>query len=136
MHQESFCLLKSEAYLFKKAGFIESKIRSSGLNIVDQWSVKLSFWDTFAMYPGWVPRLTMSLRFSPFFKLDMFLLEGDDAIRRMYQLKHQIRQEIWGREFKKGGFLHAPDSVEEDREHKAILYRRKIYTDTIATKDM
>lgn len=126
MFEETFCLLKSEAYVFNKASFIESKVKNSGLTIVDHWQVKLFYRDTFAMYQGLIPRITMSLRFSPFFKLELFFLEGDGAIDRMYRLKHQIREEIWGWRFQKGGFLHAPDSVTEYNEHKAILRQRKI----------
>jgi pyrrolidone-carboxylate peptidase len=56
----------------------------------------------------------------------MFILEGNNAIHRMYRLKHRIRHEIWGRKFEKGGFLHAPDSPEEARNHESIISRRII----------
>ncbi len=58
--------------------------------------------------------------------LDMYFLEGVGAISRMYNLKHQIRYEIWGWKYEKGGFLHAPDTIEEAYFHKSIIAKRKV----------
>jgi nucleoside diphosphate kinase len=124
--QKTFCLLKSEAYLAKKDSYIEQRIKNSGLVITERWKVRLTFGDILRMYDSAIPRITSIMRFPPLFKLDMYILEGNDAINRMYRLKHRIRYEIWGREFKKGGFLHAPDSLEEARRHQSIIANRMI----------
>ena len=122
--QESFCLLKTEAYLLKKKNYIFKRIRSNGFDITEIWSVRLTFGDIFRLYEGWMARFVSMMRIPPLFNLDMYIIEGPDAIRRMYRLKHQIRYEIWGLRYKKGGFLHAPDSIEEARRHKSIIKRR------------
>jgi hypothetical protein len=122
--QQTFCLLKSESYIFGKSAVIEQRIKESGLIISERWKVRLSFGDIFKLYNGWIPRLASLIRFPPLFKLDMYILEGVDAINRMYKLKHKIRYEIWGWNFRKGGFLHAPDTIEEARIHKAIISKR------------
>lgn len=124
--QQTFCLLKSESYIFGKKNFIEQKIKESGLTISEIWKVRLSFGDIFKLYNGWIPRLASLMRFTPLFKLDMYILEGIDAVNRMYNLKHKIRYEIWGWGFRKGGFLHTPDSMEEARIHKSIISKRII----------
>ncbi|RLC19590.1 MAG: hypothetical protein DRI57_06840 [Deltaproteobacteria bacterium] len=122
--QETFCLLKSEAYIIRKNAFIEQRIKESGLLISERWKVRLTFSDIFRLYDGWIPRIASVMRFPPLFKLDMYILEGTDAINRMYSLKHKIRYEIWGWEYKKGGFLHAPDTIEEAHRHKSIVSNR------------
>ncbi len=94
--------------------------------ISERWKVRLTFTDIFSLYDGWTPRIASIMRFPPLFKLDMYILEGIDAINRMYSLKHKIRYEIWGREYKKGGFLHTPDTLEEARGHKSIIENRVI----------
>ena len=121
----SFCLLKSEAYLFNKKAYIESRLRQQGLEITEVWQVKLTIADFFQIYDSWTARFFSILRTPPLFTLDLFILEGEDAITQMHTLKYRIRQEIaFG--FKKGGFLHAPDSVAEARRHKAILSNRVV----------
>ncbi len=122
--QESFCLLKTEAYFLKKKHYIFDRIRASGLNITENWAVRLTFGDIFRLYEGWIARIVSTMRLPPLFDLDMYLLEGPDAIGRMYRLKHQIRFEIWGFQYEKGGFLHAPDSTAEAYRHKQIIERR------------
>lgn len=124
--QETFCLLKSEAHLLGKQRYIKSRIEESGFVITEKWAVRLTFGDVFRMYKGWTPRIATLLRFPPLFKLDMYLLKGHDAIHQMYHLKHQIRREIWGFQNKKGGFLHAPDSISEAQEHRSIIEKRVI----------
>ena len=124
--EESFYLLKTEAYLFKKKNYIDQRIKESGLVITEKWKVRLTFSDIFQLYENWIPWITTIMRMPPLFKLDICFLKGRDAINLMYQLKHQIRKEIWGREFKKGGFLHTPDSIEEACRHKLIIAKRKI----------
>ncbi len=122
--EKSFCLLKSEAYLFRKAKYIEHCIRESGLEIVEVWKVKLTFRDVFRMYKGLMPRITMTLRLLPLIYLDLFVLRGQEAVRRMRDLKYQLRREMWG--LKTGGFLHAPDNVVEFRDHMAIMVERRV----------
>ncbi len=124
--EETFCLLKSEAYVLRKKTLIERRIQESGLVITQRWKVRLRFSDIFQLYDGWVPRIANVMLFPPLFELDMYLLEGVGAIGRMYNLKHQIRYEIWGWKYKKGGFLHAPDTVEEAYYHKSIIAKRKV----------
>jgi len=128
--QQTFCLLKSESYIFGKDTIIKQRIKESGLKITERWKVRLKFGDIFRLYNGWIPRLASLMRFPPLFKLDMYILEGHDAVNRMYKLKHEIRYEIWGLGFRKGGFLHTPDSIEEARIHKAIISKRiiKVFT--------
>lgn len=119
----SFCLLKSEAYLFNQKDYIESRLRQQGFRITEVWQVKLTVRDFFHIYSGWTARFFSILRTPPLFTLDLFVIEADDAIARMHTLKYQIRKDIaFG--FKKGGFLHAPDSVEEAARHRAILMKR------------
>lgn len=108
----------------KKQRFIEKKIQESGLLIKEIWSVRLSVGDILRLYHGWIPRVVSILRLPPLIKLDMYILEGPDAISSLYRLKHQIRREIWGFENKKGGFLHTPDSLDEAHRHKLIIKRR------------
>ncbi|WP_212637841.1 hypothetical protein [Desulfocicer vacuolatum] len=120
--------MKSESYIFGKKNIIEKRIKENGFTITERWKVRLTFGDIFRLYHGWIPRITTLMRLPPLFKLDMYLLEGHDAVNRMYRLKHRIRHEIWGRDFKKGGFLHTPDCMEEARIHKAIISKRKIKT--------
>lgn len=122
--QRTFTMLKPESYLFNKADFIMTRVTDSGLDIVAQEVICLSFKDVFDMYPGWKARLTICARFPPLFQVDVIYLEGVCAIRRMNNLKHQIRNEIWGREYKKGGYLHAPDSVAESQLHMDIIAKR------------
>jgi hypothetical protein len=122
--QETFCLLKSEAYLVGKSAMIKKRINESGLRIVEHWKVRLAFSDIFRLYDKWIPIITTIFRFPPLFKVDMYILEGDNAVSRMNTLKHKIRYEIWGWEYKKGGFLHAPDTPEEAGNHKKIITRR------------
>jgi hypothetical protein len=88
------------------------------LDITEIWSVRLTCGDIFRLYEGWIARIP------PLFNLDMYIIEGPDAIKRMYRLKHHIRYEIWGFRYKKGGFLHAPDSIEEAWRHKSIIKKR------------
>ncbi len=124
--EETFCLLKSEAYITNKAVFIRQRIEESELSITGRWKVRLTFSDIFRLYNGWIPRIASIMRLPPLFKLDMYIIEGRDAINRMYRLKHAIRYEIWGWEYKKGGFLHTPDSTEEAHIHKLIIADRII----------
>ncbi|MBB1485183.1 hypothetical protein [Oceanospirillum sediminis] len=127
----SFCLLKSEAYLFNKKAYIESRLLQEGLQVTEIWQVKLTLRDFFQIYDSWAARFFSVLRTPPLFTLDLFIVEGDDAIARMHTLKYQIRQEIaFG--LKKGGFLHAPDSVAEARQHRAILLQRVVSKTTIS----
>jgi hypothetical protein len=121
--ENSFCLLKSEAYLFRKAAYIERLIRESGLEIVDVWKVKLTFRDVFRMYPGLMPRITMTLRLLPLLYVDLFIVRGPAAVRRMRELKYQLRREMWG--LKAGGFLHTPDNSVECRDHMLIMAERR-----------
>lgn len=129
--QQTFCLLKSESYIFGKDTIIEQRIRESGLKITERWKVRLNFGDIFKLYKGWIPRLASLMRVPPIFKLDMYILEGHDAVDRMYNLKHKIRHEIWGFGFRKGGFLHTPDCIEEARIHKGIISKRIIKVLTV-----
>lgn len=124
--QQTFCLLKSESYVFGKKAIIEQRIKESGLRISEIWKVRLSFGDIFKLYNDWIPRLASLIRFPPLFKLDMYILEGNNAVNLMYNLKHKIRREIWGWGFRKGGFLHTPDSIEEAIVHKTIISKRII----------
>ena len=121
--ENSFCLLKSETYLFGKATYIERRIRESGLEVVDVWQVKLTFRDVFRMYHGLMPRLTMTLRLLPLVYLDLFILRGPEAVQRMRELKYQLRREMWG--LKVGGFLHTPDNSVEYRDHMLIMAERR-----------
>lgn len=130
---KSFCLLKTEAMLLGKFAYIERAIHRSGLFISEKWVVRMRMSDVFKMYDGWVPRIVTIFRVPSFFELNMYLLEGENAIDRMYKLKHKIRNEIWGFEYKKGGFLHAPDSAQEYYAHKSILEKRIVYGGTVAT---
>ncbi|MCX4027206.1 hypothetical protein H0A36_08610 [Endozoicomonas sp. SM1973] len=82
--QQTFCLLKSEAHLLGKQSYIKSRIEQSGFTITEKWSVRLTFGDVFRMYQGWVPRIATVLRLPPLFKLDMYLLEGQDAMLHTY----------------------------------------------------
>lgn len=125
-YQRTFCLLKTEAYITGKRDFIVQRIVEGGLMICERWKVQLTFSDIFRLYDSLIPRVTSILRFPPLFKLDMFILEGDHAIHRMYLLKHRIRHEICGRKLRKGGFLHAPDSIEEACRHESIIANRII----------
>ncbi|MDM8555227.1 hypothetical protein QUF75_10890 [Desulfococcaceae bacterium HSG7] len=122
--QETFCLLKPEAYITNKTVFIKQRIEESELSIIGRWKVRLTFSDIFRLYNGWIPRIASIMRLPPLFKLDMYIIEGRDAINRMYRLKHAIRYEIWGWEYKKGGFLHTPDSIDEAHIHKSIIANR------------
>ena len=122
--EKSFCLLKSEAYLFRKAKYIEHCIRESGLEIVEVWKVKLTFRDVFRMYKGLMPRITMTLRLLPLIYLDLFILRGPEAVRQIRDLKYQLRREMWG--LKAGGFLHAPDNVVEFCDHMTIMVERRV----------
>jgi hypothetical protein len=124
--QQTFCLLKSEAYIFSKKTIVEQRIRESGLKISERWKVRLSFGDVFKLYNGWIPRISSLMRFPPLFKLDVYILEGHDAVNRMCNLKYKIRSEIWGWDYRKGGFLHTPDCLEEALLHKAIISKRII----------
>jgi hypothetical protein len=124
--EESFCLLKIEAYLLNKKDYIFKRIKESGLSITEIWSVRLTFGDIFRLYEGWIARTVSLLRVPPLFDLDVYILEGPNAIHCMYNLKHQIRYDIWRAKYKKGGFLHAPDSVDEARRHKRIIERRVV----------
>lgn len=124
--QETFCLLKSEAYVTRKNILIEQRIKESGLTISEIWKIRLTFSDIFKLYNGWIPRITSLMRLPPLFKLDMYILQGVNAIERMYNLKQKIRYEIWGWQYKKGGFLHAPDSTDEAYKHKLIIANRII----------
>ena len=85
--QQTFCLLKSESYIFSKNTIIEQKIKKSGLKISERWKVRLSFGDIFKLYNGWIPRLASLMRFPPLFKLDMYIIEGNDAVSRMYNFR-------------------------------------------------
>ncbi len=124
--EETFCLLKPEAYILRKKTLIERRIQESGLVITERWKARLTFSDVFQIYDGWAPRIANVILFPPLFELDVYLLEGINAIKRMYNLKHQIRYEIWGWKYEKGGFLHAPDTVEEMYHHKSIIAKRKV----------
>ena len=123
-YQITFCLLKPEAYLTGKNKFIEKRIIESGFKISERWKVRLALGDVFKLYDRWIPRITSIIRFYPLFKVDMYILEGVDAINSIYNLKHKIRYQIWGWDYKKGGFLHTPDSLEEARTHIEIISNR------------
>ncbi|QTA81820.1 Nucleoside diphosphate kinase-like domain-containing protein [Desulfonema limicola] len=122
--QETFCLIKSEAYIMRKNDLIVQRIKESGLIISEIWKVRLTISDIFKMYDKWIPRISSIMRFPQLFNIDVYIIEGQDAINRMYRLKHKIRYEIWGWEYKKGGFLHCPDSIEEAFKHKSIISKR------------
>ena len=124
--EESFCLLKSEAYLLGKSGLIARRIEQSGLTVTGHWTVRLHLSDVLRLYQGCAARTASLFRLPPLFALDMWLLEGPEAIARMHDLKYRLREELWGFAFRKGGFVHAPDSPEEARRHKAILAARRI----------
>jgi hypothetical protein len=122
--QESFCLLKSEAYLLGKKDYIDRKIKASGLGVTEVWTVRLTFGDIFRLYEEWIPRIVMIMRIPPLFDLDMYILKGPGAVNNMHNLKHHIRNELWRFRFVKGGFVHAPDSIEEAYQHKRIISKR------------
>ena len=121
--EDTFCLIKPETYIFNKQAYVEHRIKESGLIIVDTWKIKLKFHDIFRLYNNWFPRVTMSLRFYPFFNADLFILRGVDSIRRMHQLKHTIRSELGG--FIIGGYLHAPDNLDEFQDNMKVLLERR-----------
>ncbi|MDM8539232.1 hypothetical protein QUF70_20960 [Desulfobacterales bacterium HSG17] len=112
--------------ILRKNDLIVQRIKESGLKISERWKVRLTISDIFRMYDEWIPRIASTMRFPQLFKLDVYIIEGREAINRMYRLKHKIRYEIWGWEYKKGGFLHTPDSLEEAQEHKSIISNRII----------
>ena len=116
-------MLKTEA-LLGHGDFIRCRIEQAGLTITETWHLRLRFADVFAMYPEWQPRVATLVRLPPLFETRCYRLVGENAITTMHALKYQIRRQIWGFEFRKGGFLHAPDSVEEFREHRKIIARR------------
>lgn len=122
-NETSFCLLKPETYWFGKKSRIEQYIADSGLTIVAKHQVKLSFKDILNLYPGRMARITMTLRMPYLMQLDLYIIEGPQAISRMHQLKFQIRHKMMG--LKMGGFVHAPDSPEELDKHMAILSAAK-----------
>jgi nucleoside diphosphate kinase len=116
----SFCLLKPECYWFGKKAYIERRIAAAGLKIAAVHQVKLSWSDVLTMYPGRMARVTMTLRFPHLTRLHLYIVEGPQAVQRMHQLKYAIRRELFG--LKMGGFVHAPDSVEELKNHISILF--------------
>lgn len=122
----SFCLLKPESYWFGQQAAIERRIVASGLSIVARYQVKVSFNDILTMYRGRMARITMTLRMPHLRYLDMYVVQGDDAITRMDALKLQIRNDMLG--LRLGGFIHAPDCLEEFNAHIDILAKAKIKT--------
>ena len=117
--ERTFCLMKLETYLLRKQSYIKRRIEESGLEIVDAFRVRLSYRDLLTIYQTPIPRITMSLRWWPFKKLDIFVLRGIDAIPRMRALKYQIRRELLGVAL--GGFVHAPNDLAELHKDMGVL---------------
>ncbi len=47
--EETFCLLKSEAYMLSKKTLIERRIQEIRLVITERWKVRLTFSDIFQL---------------------------------------------------------------------------------------
>ena len=123
--ENTFCLLKPEAYIFRKTDYIKNRISASGLAVTENWTIKLKFYDIFKLYQDWFPRITMSLRFYPLFKTELYVLKGTGSINRMNDLKYRIRSELGG--FITGGYVHAPDNCDEfHRSMKVLMKRRQL----------
>ncbi len=122
-------MLKPEAYLFRKKIYVERKIAASGLKIIECHQVRLSFSDILRMYPGWMARITMSLRLPNLMPLDLYIVKGESAINAMNQLKYEIRRDLLGSRL--GGFLHAPDSPRELSNHISILTQAGLKTSVL-----
>ena len=125
--QYSFFLLKSEAYLFRRADFIKREVEARGFKIIETWKVRMKFSDIFKIYEGFAPRVATTLRFPPLFELDVCFVKNGvkrDVIDALCELKREIRKELWGLSWLKGGFLHSPDCPEELRKHSQILEKR------------
>jgi len=116
---QSFCLFKLETYLLRKQPYIMRRIEESGLEVVDTFRVRIAYRDLLTIYQEPVPRITMSLRWWPFKKLDLYVLEGPDAIDRMRRLKYRIRRELLGVAL--GGFVHAPNDLTELHKDMGVL---------------
>ena len=122
--ETTFCLIKPESYIFRKTGYIKTALNSSGLSIVRHSKIRLRFGDIFGLYPEWLPRVTMSLRFYPLFDVDLFYLEGENSIARMHRLKRDIRKKLGGFIF--GGYIHAPDNTAEFHRAQQIFSKRMV----------
>lgn len=122
--ETTFCLIKPESYIFRKTGYIKNALNDSGLRIINHSQIRLSFCDIFGLYPEWLPRVTMSLRFYPLFDVDLFYLEGENSIERMHRLKRNIRKELGGFIF--GGYIHAPDNTAEFNRARQIFSKRMV----------
>lgn len=115
----TFFLLKPETYLLDKKSQILTRIAAEGFKIIHSQQIKLTFKDLMRMYRNSKARITMSIRLPHLMYLDLYIVEGNRAIDRMHQLKYQIRKDILG--WNIGGFLHAPDSIEEFLAHMDIF---------------
>lgn len=119
----TFCLFKPETYLLSKQNQILKDMTDAGLKVVSQHQIKLTFRDLFRMYRSTKARVTMSIRLPHLMNLDLFIVEGENAINTLHSLKYQIRRDLLG--WNIGGFLHAPDSIEEFKAHMNIFSNLK-----------
>lgn len=122
----TFFLLKPETYLLDKKPQILQRISDEGFNIIAEQKIKLSFTDLMRMYRSARARITMSIRLPHLMHLDLYIVEAKGAIGKMHALKYQIRKDLLG--WNIGGFLHAPDSIEEFKAHMNIFSTLKYKT--------
>lgn len=122
----TFCMLKTETILFRKAAYIKRRLVEEGFEIVGEWTVRPSVRDIFRMYPGTAARLATVLRFPYLIGSHVYWIRRANGINTMDQTKRALRKEIWGPLRIRGGFVHAPDSVDELFAHTRILEQCKI----------
>lgn len=121
-------MLKTEALILNKEAFIKRRLVEEGFALIGEWHVRLTVADVFRMYKTPIPRIATLLRMPFLVKTKVIWVRRSDAVKRMHVTKQRLRQEIWGRRFDKGGFIHAPDSDSELIEHAGILSSRVRYS--------
>lgn len=127
----SLTLLKPGAYKLGLLERVPREIDRNGLTIINSWRVNLSIGDVMELYNHLHP-ISLAMAFARdrfvFATLDVFEVEGADAVEKMLRIKRELRREL-GHQDIWSSLLHSPDSDEDYLREREIFWGARIWDD-------
>jgi nucleoside diphosphate kinase len=103
---------------------IRSMVKDEGLIIIAEKDIFLNGQSVIALWPkihtlwGWLT----SQQYLVGHKLQVWEIEGEDAISKICRLKNELRQKYCSPEEKMRKLIHSPDSTEDFEREKILLF--------------
>lgn len=122
--ERSLIMLKPDAFERNLVNIIEDMVFSRNLSIVRKKNIFLNRWNLLELWPkihtlwGWLA----SQQYHLGHKLQVWEIEGNDAISKINELKVSLRRIYCNPVERMRILIHTPDSTEDFEREKQILF--------------